>query len=240
MAELCKHCNTEITLNYCPACGRPKSLKKIDGRYILHEIRSALSVEKGFLYTIRKLAVDPGKSIKDFLQEDRNSLVKPIVFLIVSSLIYSILSNVFRFEDRYVQFSGGNESAIIAISQWVQKNYGYANILMAFFIGLWLKLLFRKHPFNFYEILILLCFVMGMGMLIYAVFGVARGLTRLDTMQAAAVTGFIYTTYAIGHFFDHRNPISYLKAFVAYVIGMISFSLTAIGIGIIIDWIMKQ
>ncbi len=238
MAEICKNCKTEITLNYCPGCGHPKSLKKIDGQYILQEIRGSLSLEKGFLFTIRALVVDPGGSIKGFIHEDRNRLVKPIVFLIVASLAYSILNNVFQFEDSYVTFSDKKGSATLAISKWVQENYGYANIIMALFIGLWLKLLFRKQLFNFFEILILLCFVMGMGMLIYSVFGVAQGLTHIDLMQAAVVVGFVYTTYAVGQFFDKRNPISYFKAFIAYVIGMISFSLTAIGIGMMIDWIM--
>lgn len=238
MAEICKICKTEVTHNYCPDCGHPKSLKRIDGQYILEEIRIALSFEKGFLFTIGALITNPGKSIKNFLNEDRNRLVKPVVFLIVTSLVYTFLNSIFQFEDSYVKFSDNKESATLTIFKWIQANYGYANIIMAVFIGLWLKLLFRKHPFNFFEILILLCFVMGMGMLIYSVFGVVQGLTHANLMQVAVVVGFIYTTYAVGQFFDKKKTISYFKAFIAYMIGMITFSLAAIVIGTIIDLIL--
>ena len=238
--ETCKNCKTEVNLNYCPNCGHPKVLKRIDGQYILQEIRNVLNFEKGILFTIKELIISPGKNIQDFLHENRNRLVKPIVFLIVSSLIYSLLNNYFRIEDGYVNYAGNEESATFTIFSWVQANYGYANVIMAIFIGLWLKLFFRKSPFNFFEILILLCFVMGMGMLIYSVFGVAESLINSNLMQFAAIVGFIYTTYAMGQFFDKRKFSSYVKSLFAYLLGMITFSLAAVLLGTILDLIIQK
>lgn len=54
MAEIYKNCKTEIILNYCPGCGHPKSLKRIDGLYILQKNRVVLSFEKGFLFFCKK------------------------------------------------------------------------------------------------------------------------------------------------------------------------------------------
>ena len=48
---------------------------------------------------------------------------------------------------------------------WVHNNYGYANLMMTVPIVLWIKLFFRKHQYNFYEIFVVIAFVMGMGML---------------------------------------------------------------------------
>ncbi len=240
MVENCKNCETEVTQNYCPNCGHPAILKRIDGHYILHEIRNVLNFEKGILFTIRELTINPGKNIKDFLNENRNRLVKPIVFLIVASLIYTVFNNFFNIEDGYINYSDNKESATLTIFKWVQGNYGYANIIMALFIGLWLKLFFRKHQYNFFEILILLCFVMGIGMLIYTVFGIVQGLTDIKLMQAGAIVGFIYTTYAVGQFFDKRKLLSYVKALFAYLLGMLTFSLSAIAIGTIIDLTIQK
>ncbi|PKP07831.1 MAG: hypothetical protein CVU08_15940 [Bacteroidetes bacterium HGW-Bacteroidetes-3] len=240
MVENCKNCETEVTQNYCPNCGHPAILKRIDGHYILHEIRNVLNFEKGILFTIRELTINPGKNIKDFLNENRNRLVKPIVFLIVASLIYTVFNNFFNIEDGYINYSDTKESATLTIFKWVQGNYGYANIIMALFIGLWLKLFFRKHQYNFFEILILLCFVMGIGMLIYTVFGIVQGLTDIKLMQAGAIVGFIYTTYAVGQFFDKRKLLSYVKALFAYLLGMLTFSLSAIAIGTIIDLTIQK
>ena len=240
MVKICKNCKTEVIQNYCPNCGHPTILKRIDGQYILQEISNLLNFEKGFLFTIRELAINPGKSIIDFLNENRNRLVKPIVFLIVSSLIYTILNNIFHFENDYINYLDNRESVTLAIFRWVQGNYGYANIIMAFFIGLWLNIFFRKYQFNFFEILIALCFVMGMGMLIYSVFGIFQGLTHIQSMLIAVIVGFFYTTYAVGQFFDKRKPMSYVKAFSAYILGMIAFFLAALVIGTIIDVIIQR
>lgn len=213
MSRICKKCKSEVTQNYCPNCGHPEILTRIDGQYLLQEIRSVLSFEKGFLFTIRELAINPGRSIKDFLNEDRNRLVKPIVFLVVTSLIYTVFNNIFLFEDGYVKFSTNVESATLTIFKWIRGNYGYANIIMAFFIGGWIKLFFRKHKFNIFEILVLLCFVMGMGMLIYSIFGVIQSLTSFALMQIAGIIGSIYLTWSIGDFYGKGKIINYVKAF---------------------------
>lgn len=240
MSGICKKCNSEVTKNYCPICGHPKVMTRIDGNYLLQEIRSVLSFEKGFLFTVRELASNPGISIKGFLNEDRNRLVKPIVFLVVTSLIYTVFNKIFLFEDGYVQFSDNTDSATLSIFEWVQRNYGYANIIMAIFIAAWIKLFFRKRDVNIFEILVLLCFIMGMGMLIYAVFGVIQSLMDFNIMQAAGVVGFIYLTWAIGQFYGKGKVVNYVKAFSAYILGMITFSITAILIGTVIDLLARQ
>ncbi|MDP2724480.1 MAG: DUF3667 domain-containing protein [Bacteroidales bacterium] len=235
--DICKKCGSEFEGNYCPNCGHPQKLERINGRYILSEIGSVLNFQKGILYTIKELLIRPGQNIRAFISEDRNRLVKPIMFILITSLIYTILVSIFHFEDGYVSYSDDKESTTLIIFKWVQGNYGYANIIMSIFIGLWLKILFRKYPFNFFEIIILLCFVMGIGMLIYSAFGIVQGLTHIDLMQFGAIIGLVYTTYAIGQFFEKRKPLSYVKAFFAYLLGMLTFTLIAIGTGIFIDLI---
>ncbi|NLD49252.1 MAG: DUF3667 domain-containing protein [Clostridiaceae bacterium] len=237
----CKKCNFEFKSNYCPNCGHPQKLERINRRYILSEIAGVLNFQKGILYTMKELLIRPGHSIRVFISEDRNRMVKPIVFILITSLIYTIIVRIFHFEDGIID--GAREAlyntdlATLAILKWVQENYGYANIIMALFIGLWVKLFFRKHSFNFYEILVLLCFVMGIGMLIYSVFDIIRGLTHTNLMLIQVLVGFIYTTYAIGQFFDKRKIANYVKALISYLSGMITFFFVAMGIGILIDLI---
>jgi len=237
MSVFCKKCDSEATQNYCQICGHPTAVKRIDGMYLLHEIRMVFSFEKGFLLSIRELLTNPGKSVQDFLREDRNRLVKPIVFLIVTSLVYTLSNNIFLFDDGYVKFADDKESSTHLIFKWIQGNYGYSNIIMAIFIAGWIRLFFRKREFNIFEILVLLCFVMGMGMLIYAIFGIIQSFIDSNLMQIAGVVGFIYLTWAIGQFYGKEKFINYVKAFFAYILGMVTFALLAILIGTIIDFI---
>ena len=237
----CKTCNIEFTSKFCPNCGQPELIKRIDGHYIIHEIKHVLHFEHGIFYTIRELILNPGENIRNYLLENRSRLVKPIIFIIVTSLIYSICSSFFNFEDGYVNYLDNQKTTTNKIFKWIQGHYGYANIIMGIFIALWTKLFFRKYKFNIFEILILLCFVMGMGMLIYSVFGIIQGLTHYNnTMQIAGIVGFVYTTWAIGQFYEKGKVINYIKAFFAYVLGMITFTMTAKLIGYTVDLLIKN
>ena len=235
----CNNCNTEVTENYCPNCGEAKELERIDGHYIMHEIQHVLHLEKGFLFTIRELITRPGESVKNYLTTNRSRLIKPILFIILTSLFYSIVNNFFHFEDSYIKFSGAEMTSTAYIFQWIQAHYGYANIMMGIFIALWCKLFFKKYKYNFFEILILLCFAMGIGMLIFAIFAILQGLFHIELMQIAGIVGFIYTSWAIGQFFEKGKFVSYVKAFFAYVLGMITFTLLAVLTGVVTDMIIK-
>jgi Protein of unknown function (DUF3667) len=235
----CKNCNTEATQNYCPNCGQAISLRRIDRSYISHEIEHVLHFERGILYTIRELITNPGENVRKFILENRARLVKPIIFIIVTSLIYTLVNHFFHIEDGYVKFEESTKSTTGIIFKWVQEHYGYANIIMGVFIAFWTKIFFRKYGYNFFEILILLCFVMGMGMLIYAFFALFQGLIKIDLMQVAGILGIAYCSWAIGNFFDKKKPINYLKALASYILGMITSLFFAIAMGTIIDSLIK-
>lgn len=224
--------------NYCSECGHPVALKRINGHYLLHEIEHVLHFERGILYTIRELMFRPGTNIKRFFSDDRSRLVKPVIFIIVTSLIYSIVSHFFHIESM-VSRDLAAQSSVTKILGWTESHMGYSNILLGALIALFTKLFFRKYSYNYFEILILLCFVMGFGMLIYTLFSLLAGLTHIDFKIVSAVFDIGYCTWAIAHFFNPLKLTSYTKAFFAYFMGMITYYLLAILIGSMIDLILK-
>lgn len=236
----CKNCQAEVSLNYCPNCGQAARLKRIDGHYIVHEIEHVLHFEKGILYTVRELLTRPGENVRHFVRENRSRLVKPIIFIIVTSLIYSLINHFFHIEEGQVNLGQAKESTTTLIVKWVQGHYGYSNIIMGLFIALWLKLFFKKYDYNFFEIVILLCFVMGMGMLFYALFALIQGISHINVINVASFIAIGYATWAIGQFFDKQKPVNYIKALASYMLGMISFWLVAISLGTLIDLIIKH
>jgi hypothetical protein len=236
----CKNCNKEINSKFCPDCGHPTNLKRIDGKYIIHEIEHVLHFERGILYTIRELITNPGQNVKNYLTENRTRIVKPIIFIIVTSLIYSLCSHFFHLQDGYLGYLDNDKSTISKIFKWTQGHLGYSNIIMGVFIALWTKLFFTKHKYNIFEILILLCFVMGIVMLIYSVFGIIRGMTNIDLKLHGEIVGYIYTTWAVGQFYDKTKILSYFKAFLSYIFGMITFALAVIIVGALTDLIIKH
>ncbi|PST83108.1 hypothetical protein C7T94_10875 [Pedobacter yulinensis] len=234
----CTNCDTEIHTAYCPNCGQPAHVKRINSHYLVHEIEHVLHFEKGILFTIRELLTRPGENVRRFISENRSRLVKPIIFIIVTSLVYSLVSHFFHIESSTMQVGEAKPSAADHIMKWVQDHYGYSNIIMGVFIAQWIRLFFRKYDYNVFEILILLCFVMGMGMLFSALFAIIQGLTHIGLTQVGSFVGVVYCTWAIGQFFDKKKAASYLKAFAAYVLGMITFMLIVILLGASIDLIL--
>lgn len=236
---ICKTCNTTITTKYCPECGQPSQLKRIDSHYIIHEISHVLHFEKGILHTVKQLLVKPGKTVREFICEDRTRLVKPIIFIIITSLIYSIVVHLFHI-DSFIAYNDSNtESTADKIFKWGDAHSGYMNIAIGVFIAIWVKLFFKKHAFNLFEVLILLCFTTGTTMLIFSVFALIEGLTHLKIMAGAGLAGIAYCTWAIGQFFGERIFVNYVKAFFAYILGMITFSVIVILLGGLIDIIVK-
>lgn len=236
--SLCKKCNYDVEGNYCAQCGHPQNLNRIDGRYILSEIGKVFNFEKGIFYTIRELLIRPGKNIKTFISEDRNRLVKPILFILICSVVYSLVVQLFSVEDGYIKYFNENPTAVTAIFEWVQANYGYTNIIIAIFIAIWLKILFRRYEYNIFELLILLCFIMGIAMLIFSLFSILVVITKIKLMKIASFLFVVYLTWAIGQFYDKKKVKNYIKAFFAYLLGMISFAFTATGLGLLIDLMM--
>ncbi|SOD92739.1 DUF3667 domain-containing protein [Spirosoma fluviale] len=238
----CKNCNAEVNSRFCPDCGQPTSLKRIDGHYILHEIEHVLHFERGILYTIRELVVNPGQNIRNYFSENRSRLIKPIIFIIITSLIYSLITSFFHIEEGYVKFEGEEikSTTPVRIFKWIQAHYGYANIIIGLFITLWLKLFFRNSSYNMFELLILLCFVMGVGMLIFALFSLLQGLTKINLMSIGGIVGVGYCSWAIGNFFGKEKIFNYIKAFFAYILGFATFTFTAILLGFLIDAVVKH
>ena len=236
----CKNCNAEVNHKYCSNCGHPAAVKRIDAHYITHEIEHILHLERGIFYTIKEMMTKPGESVRRFISEDRARLVKPVIFIIITSLIYSLVNSFFHIEDGYVKYADAKPTTTGLIMKWIQNHYGYANIMMGVFIALWLKMFFRKYNYNFFEMLILLCFTIGMAMLIFTVFAIVQGATHIELVEIGGYAGIIYCAWAIGQFFDKRKWVNYLKALGAYMLGMITFFVLVMIAGSLVDVIWKH
>lgn len=232
------------TEGVCGQCGQPAKLKRIDAHYVSHEIQHLLHFEKGFLLTVKELLTRPGQSIREHITVNRNRHMKPIPFLIFTSLIYTLISHYFHlhesFEAHGAETAALSKSSISTLFKWVEGHYGYANIMMGGLIALWIKVFFRKYQYNIFEITILLCFVMGEGMLLLSVETLVIGLIHNPALYI--FVGFIiwfYAAWAIGQFFETKKTSSYIKAFLAYMLGSFSFYLILFIVGIVYDIVTR-
>lgn len=235
---ICKNCKNKVSDNFCSNCGQPLKLSKINGEYVLFEIGSMFNFQKGMLFTVKELLIRPGKIINNYIDNDRSRLVKPIIFLLIWSLFYTLASRYFHFQDGYINFHGEADSIKTQIFNWIQNNYGYANILISLCIAIWVKLLFFKHHKNIFEIFVLLCYVTGFVMLLYGINGIVVAVSNLSALSYSAFLGMAYYSYAVGQFFNKAKFINYLLAIVSYILGLITFVGLVLGLGVIADWVV--
>jgi hypothetical protein len=234
----CKNCNDPIAGNYCSNCGKPAELKKINRQYILNEIGDFFSANKGFLYTIKKLLTTPGESVREFITEDRYRFVKPIAFLIITSLVYAIINQIFNIgaSEFYDQSAIEEGSTTALIFDWMLVKYpGYSGIITGFFMAFWIKLFFKKSGYNIFEIFILICFVTGITTLYMSIIAVIQGLTDWKIIQSASYLGIIYFVWAIGQFFDQKKIGSYIKVLLSYLLGSVVLGFLIGVVGSLID-----
>lgn len=249
IAIRCKYCQAEMRGPFCAQCGAPQNLKRIDARYIMMEIAAVLNFDKGYFFTVKELLLRPGIAVRNFIHHDRGRLVKPIIFTLLSSFIYVMMQQIFGFEDGngYAASTvdeNGKEfgPATTAILNWVRVNYGFANIIMAFFIALWVKIFFRKYEYNIFEIVILVCYVTGLGMFIYLVLGLVEFFIGIELWGVSGLLAWVYASWGMARFFDGRKKKNYLKAFLAYLVGtlMAIFIVLVFGIAIDVMWRLQH
>lgn len=234
----CSKCENTVNGPFCSVCGHASNPVRIDKAYVVNEVRSVLNVERGILFTVKELILRPGENIRLFLYEDRSRLVKPLIFLVVCSLIYTVLMQIFDVKVDFIPASevGGKDSAIWPMITWVLNNLGYSNIILSFFIAPWLALFFRQQDINFFELLVLLCFVMGVGMLIFTCFGLLNVVISANLDGLSSIVGFIYCAWAIGQFFVGNRYVNFLKALISYIFGSLLFWVFILILGAILDW----
>jgi hypothetical protein len=233
----CKNCNNQIGEDFCPKCGQPKTIKRIDLQYLVHEIQHLIHFEKGFHFTAWQLIIKPGKTIRSYLFENRNKYVKPIVYLFFAALIFSLFTYFFHLKISYFNVSYmealKDKVNLKTIDNWLISHIAYTNILIGFCISPWLVLLFRNRKHNVFEMTVLMSYVLATGLLIMLpIIAISKGInTKFDFL----ILFLVYEIWAIGQFFGEKKILNYIKATLAFVLG----GLTHVAIFFVIGYVNK-
>ncbi len=167
----CTNCKEDSPSEFCSFCGRNLVVQKIDKHYLAQEFVKLTGYEKGFIFTAKELLLRPGKIIREYIHTDRNKITKPITFLILASLLYTVVTHFLKVETLQTNMIKAtyNDSEAFIVANWVKNNYGYANLLMLLPIAFCTKIIFSKKGYNFYETFVVTAFVMAEGMLLFSI-----------------------------------------------------------------------
>ena len=170
MVESCLNCGNPVNENYCGNCGQKKYCR-IDKRYIVEEVQNTiLQTNKGFLFSLKKIIINPGKTAKEFIEGKRVSHYKPILLAFLLSGISAFVSfKIVGFKELMEQYYTEQHMSSPLMIDILSFTTGYNSIIMLSFIpilALATKIVFRSWGQNYYEHIVMNAYILAVYTLI--------------------------------------------------------------------------
>lgn len=165
----CQNCGQGLNGTFCSNCGQ-KKYSKIDKKYIFDEIQyTFLHFNKGFLYTIKSVFINPGKTAKEFIEGKRVNHYKPILFLFVLSGISTFISyKIIGLKEIMARHYATNNVDSVEKSNVMSSVFSFITdyntlIMIAFvpFLAIATKIAYRKKGNNYYEHVVMNTFLLS-------------------------------------------------------------------------------
>jgi Protein of unknown function (DUF3667) len=231
----CKNCKTAFDSKFCPECGSVAQVKRINKQYLIHELQHGiLHVESGFFFTSKELILRPGQMILGFLQGNRAKHYKPIGYVIICSIIYTLVGKLVHLKVKADSPIGNINKIVI----WISENTNYSNLIEIVFLALALQLFFKKREYNYFEYIVLFCYLTGSAILISTIFLlIASALKNASINNYAQIGVFGYMIWGIAKFFKANKFSTYFRSFLAYFVGLAMFVAAAILLALILKFL---
>lgn len=245
---ICKNCEQEFSGNFCNTCGQKSNTNRINFNYLIDEIsNNVLQVNRGIFYTIKELSIRPGHTIREFLSGKRKQHFKPIAFVLLTSALYvlttflidekTFLGNTFSGMAIVLNENNLEKSTTANILNWLSNNFGYSSLLLLPFFSFASYISFINQKYNFFEHLILNCYITGQQALIYLTFAIIFFVLKIDGYYTEAVPFFIATLFVFwtfNQFFETKKTFSkILFTLITYILYVIGTMFVAMIFGII-------
>jgi len=249
MEHNCMHCAVTIDGNFCSNCGQ-KKYSRINKKYILDEIQyTFLHMNKGFLYSIKNILKNPGKTAKQFIEGDRVSHYKPILLTFVLGGISTFLSfKVMGLKEVMTKANMANNLNSKMMDDYMDLLSNYNAILMVLlvpFFALTTKVAFRKWGHNYFEHVVMNAYILSFYTLIsiLLVYPIMFGCIYLAPNNVINVSlySLLLVPLILTYFFKQFYPDKSLSAIILRVLAIIGLLLATylilivlVGIGVAI------
>lgn len=147
----CHNCGAEGDQKYCPGCGQALQIERISINSLLHEVAHTFwHLEKGFLYTLKELAINPGTTQRKYLSGIRLRYQKPFPLFAISVTICALA--LF-----FISRNTSNQS-----DQFFYKHYWFmVQAAMLPFFALITYILFKSPDLYYAEALVMNVYLLG-------------------------------------------------------------------------------
>lgn len=172
MESICQNCARIISENFCGHCGQ-KQFKRIDRKYIGDELQYTLvHTNKGFLYSVKQILRNPGKTAREFIDGNRINHYKPIGLTFILSGISTFISfKLLHMDDIMNKIYAAKGQNLNIMSEFLSFMSEYNAIIMLFYIpilALCSTIAFNDWKHKYYEHVVMNAF----GLSFYTIFSI--------------------------------------------------------------------
>ncbi len=181
-----------------------RTIKRLQVKNLFSEVLQAFNLERGGIYTVKQLFLNPGGLIKGYIGKDRLKYTSPFKLLIITTTVTFIL---LQYSTSFLQFREGfylgmkNKEMLTLI----ENSSRYFNILLWLYlpIGALITWLFnRKSTYNFAENLAFQTYVFSLSNLIMMVVVLDVILSSTFIMLIIYIAFTFYYLYSYKVFFN--------------------------------------
>lgn len=230
---ICISCKTEHNAKFCPNCGENAEIKKITFKSIIKDAISTITnMDRGFLYNLKMLFVNPKLISNDYIFGKRKGILNPISFLILSVTMYLIMESLLSIPRVNTGVQKLHEAYLAKVSyaagKYIRIYFKYFWILSIIPLAIATKIIFRKY--NFTEHLAINSFILGqatlIGLLSYVIFKIDMPVNPLVYLLIVWLIYRIFLT-------SNERLETILMSFVALILFIFQLFIIALGIGVI-------
>ena len=191
----CQNCGFEGELVYCSNCGQPLVAKRINMPHLFHEVSHTFwHLEKGFLYTLKELAIHPGTMQKKYLCGLRLHYQKPFSLFAISATFGALVLFLVYY------------NATTEISQFYKHYYFIVQAIMLPFYSLITYLLFKSPKLYYAEALVMNVYMLGFMSILIVPINILYLLLPESFIQMLEVIFLIaYNTWTYLNFFKGKR-----------------------------------
>lgn len=149
---------------FCPNCGEKAEVKRITlGSMISDVFSTVTNMDKGFLYNLKNLTLNPQKITSEYINGKRKEILNPVSYLIYAVSIYLIIIIVFDNPKELSDIVDEPRKWLRKISYeagyFIRAHLKYVWIFTIFPLALSLKIIFNKY--NYIENLAISSLIIG-------------------------------------------------------------------------------
>lgn len=259
----CVNCGRAVTAPdqaYCPGCGQPTPVHRIDWHFLGHELEhSVLHMDRGILYSLKGLMLRPGHLMRDYIEGRRGGQVKPLMLLMIMAAVVVLASKFFLQGDVLgsVMSAGAAGTAkasagarvdpalmartLAAAADWMNRHFAAFTLLLLPVEALAFKLSFHRqgNP-NYPEWLVITAFLTAQTFVLWSL---ALPLQRWFPQALAWVmlVAIVYSVFSLAQFF-HPYPRwkSVLRALLGFGIVMLTNAVLTLVVAIAVYVRLQQ